>query len=92
MNKAEREALIARHPRVKRLAAGVQCTAITFKAKRQCRNTALWRFRALPTSWARDGHYCTEHLGQRGIYNDWREAAATERWLNRVLGRTNDGR
>lgn len=98
MNKAERMALTARHPGVRRLKRSHECEAWMFRSMkairegrvRQCKNPAYWHFTPVKRKYMGDTkprHLCWSHLLHQGIYGDMDEEARTNRWLKRLEAR-----
>jgi hypothetical protein len=50
--------------------------------KAHCKNRARWHFRALPSSYARTGNYCTSHLLASGLFHDDKETKRTDKWYD----------
>jgi hypothetical protein len=55
----------------------------TDKEKYRCKNSARWSFKALRSSFARDGLFCTTHLIHSCLFGDMDEEARTNKWFDR---------
>ena len=95
MDKAERMALTARHPGVRRLKRARECEAWMFRSTkairegrvRRCKNPAYWHFTPLKRKYmdnTEPRYLCWSHLYHQGIYGDMDEEERTERWLKRM--------